>query len=110
MNFLILVRYDHAGRSRLAIATILLGDQAAGWLCHFGLKCSSFTPVNAGTSGRSPCCAIGNIHYKSVLEGNCLASRKLGVVLSHQKSLKENLLEVYLNLNHFEDSLSQVEI
>ena len=64
---------------RLAISTVLLGDHINGFVSHFGLKCSSFSPVNAGTSGRTPCTPYGNFHYTSVLEGNCLASRKLGV-------------------------------
>ena len=64
---------------RLAVSTVLLGDHINGFVSHFGLKCSSFSPVNVGTSGRTPCTPYGNFHYTSVLEGNCLASRKLGV-------------------------------
>lgn len=63
---------------RLAIATILMGDCRDGWVCHFGLKCSSWTTMNCGTSGRTACTAIGNIFYKSVREGNLLASRHFG--------------------------------
>lgn len=63
---------------RLAIATILLGDYENGWLCHFGLKCSTFTTVNCGTSGRTPCTPYGNTQYTSVHEGNVLASRTFG--------------------------------
>lgn len=68
----------HPLHPRLAIATILLGDYANGWLCHFGLKCSTFTTVNCGTSGRTPCTPYGNLQYTSVHEGNVLASRTLG--------------------------------
>ena len=60
---------------RLAIATCLLGDYEKGWVSHFGLKCSSWTPVNCGTSQRSPCTPCGFLEYKSVLDGNMLASR-----------------------------------
>lgn len=62
---------------RLAIATILLGDYVNGWVCHFGLKCSTFSTMNCGTSGRTPCTPYGNFQYTSVLEGNELASRIL---------------------------------
>lgn len=60
---------------RTALAIMLRGDSVSGWLAHFGLKCSSWTAVNSGTSGRSPCTAIGNTDYKSVRDGNCLGSR-----------------------------------
>lgn len=63
---------------RVAISTILMGDHVHGWVCHFGLKCSSWTTMNCGTSGRSPCTALGNLLYKSVREGNLLASRHFG--------------------------------
>ena len=60
---------------RTALLVMLRGDYKGGWLAHFGLKCSSWTVVNAGTSGRSPCSALGNTDYQSVREGNCLGSR-----------------------------------
>lgn len=62
---------------RAAIAVVLHGDFTNGWLCHFGLKCSSWTAVNQGTSGRSACCSIGIVEYQSVREANLLASRNL---------------------------------
>ena len=34
--------------------------------------------MNCGTSGRTPCTAIGNLCYQSVVEGNLLASRNFG--------------------------------
>lgn len=46
-----------------------------GWLVHFGLKCSSWTAVNSGTSGRTICTPIGNTLYESVVNGNCLAKQ-----------------------------------
>jgi hypothetical protein len=60
---------------RTALAAMLRGNFEEGWLSHFGLKCSSNVAVNAGTSGRSVCCAIGNTEYKSVRDSNCLGSR-----------------------------------
>lgn len=62
---------------RMALATVMRGDWVNGWLCHFGLKCSSFTCVNTGTSARSACTPLGNMAYKSVREANMLASRIL---------------------------------
>ena len=47
-------------------------------MAHFGLKCSSFSTVNIGTSGRMPCTPYGNLDYQSVRDGNTLASRLLG--------------------------------
>ena len=60
---------------RTALQTVLLGDHVDGWICHFGLKCSSWCRINVGTSGRSACCGIGNLSYNSVREANCMASR-----------------------------------
>lgn len=65
---------------RLAIQTILLGDAEHGWVCHFGLKCSSWTTINVGTSGRSPCTPLGNLLYVSVQQGNTMASRNFGLL------------------------------
>lgn len=67
---------------RTAIATVLRGNFEEGWLCHFGLKCSSFTTVNVGISNRSPCSGFGNTSYRSVREANLLASRILGLTKS----------------------------
>lgn len=68
---------DFSRWPRIALVVMLRGDWLEGWLAHFGLKCSSWTSVNAGTSSRSPCCAIGNTAYLSVRDGNCLGSRIL---------------------------------
>ena len=60
---------------RTALAIVLRGDVDRGWWNHYGLKCASWTAVNSGTSGRSPCSSIGNIGHASVREANCLGSR-----------------------------------
>ena len=60
---------------RTALAAMLRGNMDEGWLTHFGLKCSSNTAVNAGTSSRSKCSSIGNLDYQSVRDSNCLGSR-----------------------------------
>ena len=62
---------------RTAISVILQGNIFAGWLCHFGLKCASWTGINSGTSQRCPCAPIGCLDHPSVREGNGLASRTL---------------------------------
>ena len=69
---------------RLAISSLLLGDYVNGWVAHFGLKCSTFSTMNCGTSGRTPCTPCGNWEFPSVLEGNLLASRCLGTELQNQ--------------------------
>ena len=40
------------------------------------LKCSSWTSINQGTSGRAFCGSIGADWFKSVLEANCLIERR----------------------------------
>ena len=60
---------------RTALAAMLRGNIDEGWLTHFGLKCSSNTAVNAGTSSRSVCSSIGNTDFQSVRDSNCLGSR-----------------------------------
>ena len=62
---------------RTAIRIVLSGNWEKGWICHFGLKCSSWTRIIVGTSGRSACSAIGNMNYQSVREANCMGSRML---------------------------------
>ena len=54
---------------RTAISCLLRGDSVERFLAHFGLKCSSFTPVNAGTSSRAPCCSIGNMEFDADAAG-----------------------------------------
>ncbi|CAK9102751.1 unnamed protein product [Durusdinium trenchii] len=58
----------------LAIRCILRGDPT-GFLCHFGLKCSTWSTVNVGTSCRSERSSLGNCDHESVRSGNAMASR-----------------------------------
>ena len=60
---------------------ILRGD-VEGFLCHFGLKCSSWCTINAGTSLRSAATSIGNSDYESVCQANQMASRSFGFKIS----------------------------
>lgn len=61
-------------RPRLAILC-LLGAVRGNFACHFGVKCSSFSKMNTGTSMRSPCASIGYFFYRSVHVGNQLVER-----------------------------------
>lgn len=75
---------DFGCHIQLSLATIaILHGDPTGFLVHFGIKCSTWTPVNAGTSGRSACSSIGNTSFDSVLEGNLMASRILCVEYWH---------------------------
>ena len=66
---------------RIALSVMLRGDEELGWPAHFGLKCSSWITVNSGTSSRSACSSIGNTEFRSVREGNCLASRSFNCIM-----------------------------
>lgn len=44
---------------------------------HFGLKCSSLSKMNRGTSRRSECSSLGHLDYVSVKTGNMLIERTL---------------------------------
>ena len=48
------------------------------FLACYALKCSSWSAINQGTSGRSPSGSIGNRGYPSVDAANKMASRILG--------------------------------
>ena len=62
---------------RLGIMAVLRGDISEGFLTHAGLKCSSWVPVNRGTSSRAACCSIGDMSQPSVVSSNCMTSRTL---------------------------------
>ena len=62
---------------RLGIMAVLRGDNLDGFLAHAGLKCSSWVPVNRGTSSRAACCSIGDMSQPSVVSSNCMTSRTL---------------------------------
>lgn len=79
---------------RTALAAMLRGNFEEGWLSHFGLKCSSNVAVNAGTSGRSVCCAIGNTECKSVRDSNCLGSRIFECITNDYKHVFFDLLKL----------------
>lgn len=61
----------------LGIMAVLRGDNVEGFLTHAGLKCSSWVPVNRGTSSRAACCSIGDMSQPSVVSSNCMISRTI---------------------------------
>ena len=82
--------------------TVLRGDPQ-GFLNHFGLKCSSWTSVNSGTSARSICSSVGMTDYCSVAEANLMASRKLAC--TKQVFLKDKCYFVFTGRLHFKGVL-----
>ena len=60
---------------RLACIWILKGRSDVGFVVLLATKCSSWGPMNRGTSGRSACCSVGNLQLRSVVEGNQLCER-----------------------------------
>lgn len=61
---------------RLCIALVLKG-RTDELLVLLGMKCSSFSIVNLGTSRRAVCCPWGDWTKPSVRFANAMASRKL---------------------------------
>ena len=59
---------------RLCIAT-LLRARTRKCVVLLGMKCSSFTVVNMGTSMRSPCCPYGDTSKPSVYMSNMIGAR-----------------------------------
>lgn len=88
-------RTHHFCQPRLAILALLRCIEQ-DFACHFGIKCSSFSKVNIGTSQRSACDAIGFTGYASVINGNILLER----TDSNQKSffLKFPNCSIWTNL------------
>ena len=68
------LQFNTISQPRLAILA-LLRCVAHDFACHFGIKCSSFSKVNVGTSRRSACDSIGCCDYQSVRAGNILLER-----------------------------------
>lgn len=69
----------NARMPRLCIASILRA-RAGESVILLGMKCSSWTVVNQGTSKRAPCCPAGDTTKISVRMANCMAARKLGFI------------------------------
>ena len=59
---------------RLCVATLLKG-KVENLLVLLGMKCSSWSRVNVGTSHRATCCPAGDITKLSVQQANCMAAR-----------------------------------
>ena len=60
--------------SRLCVTTVLQG-RTDDLLVHLGMKCSSWSRVNIGTSMRAICCPAGDLTKLSVKQANCMAAR-----------------------------------
>lgn len=60
---------------RLVCIFVLKGRSCKGFVVMVATKCSTMVHVNSGTSGRSPCAAIGNTWHRSVSQGNRMAER-----------------------------------
>ena len=65
---------------RLICIFVLKGKSDPGFLTLLATKCSSWGPVNRGTSNRSACCSIGHVSFPSVFEGNMMTERTHGCV------------------------------
>lgn len=59
---------------RLCVGTILRA-RCGECVVLLGMKCSSWTVVNLGTSKRAPCCPAGDLTQPSVRMANCMAAR-----------------------------------
>ena len=84
-------------RIRLSIATILRAREGE-CVILLGMKCSSWTVVNQGTSRRAPCCPGGDTTKISVRMANCMAARKLGLInlgLCYQSSWRKKARELW---------------
>ena len=80
---------------RLCIATMLRA-RAGECVILLGMKCSSWTVVNQGTSKRAPCCPAGDTTKVSVRMANCMAARKLGLCYQGYRSSKQVNNEIWV--------------
>ena len=55
----------------------LLRCRASGFVAWFAVKCSSWSSMNKGTSGRTPCSSVGDPTKPSVVEANMMLERIL---------------------------------
>lgn len=83
------------GQLSLAIIFILKGKME-GFVAWYGIKCSSWTQVNVGTSSRSACASLGDCSKMSVLEANKMLERtgviSRGMRVSLQKFVPPKVL------------------
>ena len=85
---------------RLCIAAILK-SVAGGCVVLLGMKCSSWTVVNMGTSKRSPCCPAGDQTNVNVGNANCMAART-GYSICMFSNFVINLFFMNPMFSHFE--------
>ena len=63
-----------SNKLRLALVFVLKG-RCRDFIAWFGIKCSSFIGINAGTSKRSKCSSVGNTNAPSVVQSNGMLER-----------------------------------
>ena len=80
---IILITWASPVHPRLAVLGLLRCTQD-DFASHFGIKCSSYSKMNVGTSRRSACDALGWSEYLSVQIGNVLLERTVsGTTMIH---------------------------
>ena len=89
------ITWAHGVYPRLAILGLLRCTQD-DFASHFGIKCSSFSKMNVGTSRRSACDALGNFQYLSVQLGNALLERTVSAT-----TMVNDLFNVFPNQGFF---------
>lgn len=60
---------------------VLLSGKSGDLLVLLGMKCSSWSRVNIGTSLRSICCPAGDLSKLNVTMANCMAARTILLIL-----------------------------
>lgn len=92
---IMVITWAHGVHPRLAILGLLRCTQD-DFASHFGIKCSSFSKMNVGTSRRSACDALGNFQYLSVQLGNALLERTVSAT-----TMVNDLFNVFPNQGFF---------
>ena len=66
--------FNSTVQQRLCIIFLLKG-RSHDFLAWYGIKCSSWTQINVGTSSRAACCSAGNMLMASVGQANRMLER-----------------------------------
>ena len=80
----------------LAIRSLLHSkDKFLAW---FGMKCSSWSKMNTGTSQRGACCSVGNLDRQSVKYANALGERRqlFWVAAPHKQRYRKHNIKTYI--------------
>ena len=68
------------------------------FLTWFGIKCSTWVAINAGTSRRAVCASMGDTSVASVAEGNKMLERTFNLKTLHSRV--QSLPELPPQCNH----------